>query len=122
MDEARTMLGAALRQPLHRAYVHRQRRFLLTLADLHVVEGRAVEYEVRPQAVERGRDGRVIGDVENGARGRRDVRSGAQQLLEVGGELTTPAGDQDPFGVHRTAPCCSICPRTSLRSSSQRML
>ena len=87
MHEPRAVVGAARGEPLHRTRVDRERAVLLALADLDVVERRAVEDDRRPHVVEHGANGGVVGDVEVGAGRRDDLRIAAKLRLEVGGEL-----------------------------------
>ena len=76
MHQLRVRLSAALRQAFHGARVHRERAILLTLADLDVVEGGAVEHDLRPHFVEVAPDGIVVG-VERLATRRRRARPAA---------------------------------------------
>ncbi len=88
VHEARAGLGAAGRQALYRPHVDRERLVLLALADLHVVEGGAVE----ARASAPGR--RTRARLRDSSVTSRSVRDGAGSLraaLQDGLESRRPA-------------------------------
>ena len=101
VDQLRAALGAALGEPLHGAGVHLEGPVLLALADVEVVEGGAVEDDLRLGTIEGRLQRGVVGDVELVVRRRMEPDgAGREQLLQVGAELPPRARDQGAREPH----------------------
>jgi hypothetical protein len=122
MDEHRVCIGAAPGESLDRSGVHRERLVLLALANLHVVESRAVEHDRWAMRGKNRLHCVVVGDVEVDMGQREHLLAVLQQSDEIGRQLATCPRDENSLPAHRATRNWSIWGVSSLRSSIQRML
>ena len=104
-EQSAPRLGAAPAPiPLHGLHVDREGAGHLALADLDVVERRAVEYDRGADRLERRGHLAPVGDVEFGVARGGDVASLPQQGDEVRGELASAARDEHAAAVEPILP------------------
>ena len=88
MDQPRFALRASLGQPLHRHGVHHEGLRFLALAEVDVMEGRAVEDECRADGLEGRRHSSVVRDVELLSGPDMQLASPVEQPRQIGSQRT----------------------------------
>src|SRR5882672_9104981 len=110
--------AVGLRGPRERAHAERVRRQRIDgtiFGGVHVRERRAVDDDVRPDARDRRRDRRLVGDVEIGARKGDHLMIRPALVRDRGAQLAARTGDDNPHQAAREAPSS---PNDRIRSSS----